>query len=130
MSVSYKELVESWISSFQWLADNPPSDQMVRDALKATIVNYAPKWRDIGKDMDKLVAENERLQAIVNLIDLKQERDGLAKRVIELEQVFIDEGYCSVAGKPIPHVCEPHSGGGSGIPHCRHCGKQMGGGQG
>lgn len=27
-----------------------------------------------------------------------------------------------------PHTCEPYPGGGSGIPTCRHCGAQMGGG--
>jgi hypothetical protein len=55
------------------------------DVLTVFLANYGPQLVDRGIDLDRLYAENERLTAIVALVDLKSERDALAQRVKELE---------------------------------------------
>lgn len=85
--MSYRTLVQGWIDSFE-LATSHPDNAL--NIVKTTIYNYAPQWLDIGTQMDQLVTENERLKAIVNLIDLKNERDDLKQRLDALEKANAD----------------------------------------
>ena len=60
--------------------------------LEQCVISYIEENRELR-------AENERLMAIVNLIDLKNERDALEKRVRELEEE-IDHDNQAALGRP------------------------------
>lgn len=77
--MSYRERMEDLVRALQFAADRAP-------IMTPGIIHYSPQLVDMGIEMDRLYAENERLAAIVNLIELKNERDALAARVAELEQ--------------------------------------------
>jgi len=76
--MGYRDLVQEWTDSLNIAARHP--DRGI-EAVKTTIYHYAPKWLDVGTEMDRLAAENARLRAIVDLIELKNERDRLAAMV-------------------------------------------------
>lgn len=77
--MSSKDRMEEWTRFWLKAADSNI------EAAKVAFINYAPTLVDMGAEMDRLYIENERLRAIVDLIELKEERDRLAKRVAELE---------------------------------------------
>jgi hypothetical protein len=83
--MSYREQMEETVSTLQRAA------QMEKNAAIITIANYGPQLVDMGIHLDRIYAENERLIAIVNLVDLTKERDYLAIRVAELERKIEDE---------------------------------------
>ncbi len=45
------------------------------------LVNYREQFADMGRQLDQAMIENERLKAIVSLIDLKKENDALKTRL-------------------------------------------------
>ncbi len=51
------------------------------DVLKAFVINYTPTWIDTGQRLDRALRENERLQAIADLIALKNENDELKRKL-------------------------------------------------
>lgn len=77
--MSYRERMEEIVEAMRSAFQTRP------DAAIAPLIHYGPQIVDMGIVADKLSADVERLSAIVNLIELKQERDRLAKRVLELE---------------------------------------------
>ncbi len=90
--MSHQDRTREIIKSLRWIAETKAEDCAA--ILLVTLLNYEPTWLDEAKEMDKIVAENERLKAIVDLIYVKQarlkafknERDALAARVAELEK--------------------------------------------
>lgn len=77
--MSYRERMEELTAKIRDCFDENP------EVAKVAFINYSPQLIDMGDVADKLSADVERLSAIVNMIDLKNERDRLAKRVEELE---------------------------------------------
>jgi hypothetical protein len=77
--MSYRERIEELSDAIRDSIGKSP------EVAKVTLINYLPQLIDMGINLDRLLAENERLTAIVNLIELKEDRDRLAKRVSELE---------------------------------------------
>lgn len=78
--MTYRETMEKFVNEARDLLD------MGRhDVLKVFMANYGPQLIDRGIDLDRLYDENERLKRIVNLTELKENHDRLAKRVAELE---------------------------------------------
>lgn len=77
--MSYHDRMQVLVSTLRTtLGQNP-------EVAKVTLINYSPQLIDMGIEFDRLHAENERLKAIVDLVELKQDRDRLAERVAELE---------------------------------------------
>jgi hypothetical protein len=78
--MTYRETMEKFVNEARDLIELKRFD-----VLHVFLANYGPQLVDRGIDLDRLYAENERLAAIVNLIELKKDRDQLAERVGELE---------------------------------------------
>lgn len=77
--MSYRAYIEDIVSSLRNSAD------LEQCVYKTTLAHYGGRLIDCGNDLDRLYAENERLRTIVDLIELKNERDALSARVRELE---------------------------------------------
>jgi len=78
--MSYRETMEKFVNEARNLIELKRFD-----VLHVFLANYGPQLIDCGIDLDRLYAENERLTAIVNLIDMAKERAELKSRVGELE---------------------------------------------
>jgi hypothetical protein len=55
------------------------------DALTVLLAHYGPRLIDMGKEIDRLHAENESLTAIVNMVEIAKERDELRKLIARLQ---------------------------------------------
>jgi uncharacterized protein YwlG (UPF0340 family) len=75
-----REAMEEMLRSFQRAVDTNQHATVVHLAY------YGPELIDMAIRMDRLQAENERLSAIVNLIELKTENDDLKQRLEALEK--------------------------------------------
>jgi hypothetical protein len=84
--MSYRDRMEELTDAIRRSIGKSP------EFAKVTLINYLPQLVDMGVELDRLHAENERLTAIVNLIELKNERDRLAKRVAELGAETANDG--------------------------------------
>ena len=78
--MSHRANMEKLVGEFRGFLDTKRYD-----VLAVFLANYGPTLIDRGADLDRLYDENERLKAIVNLIEMAQERDALKDRVAELE---------------------------------------------
>ncbi len=63
------------------------------EVVLTSLIHYAPRLVEMGIIMDRLAAENEHLRKIVDLIDLKNERDALKLKVAELERRISEGGF-------------------------------------
>lgn len=84
--MTYREDMEKFVNGARNLVELKRFD-----LLYAYLANYGPQLTDRGIDLDRLYAENERLTAIVNLINITTERDELKAKVAELEK-RLEEG--------------------------------------
>jgi len=64
-----------------WLLQNTTT----RDQMFPALVNMRDKLVVFEEQYEKLLEENEKLRAIVNLMELTKERDELKSKVAELE---------------------------------------------
>ncbi len=83
---SYREEMEEFVRQSRELID-----QKRFDVLYVFLANYGPQFVDRGADLDRLYDENERLKAIVNVIEVKAENEALKQRLAELEASPINE---------------------------------------
>lgn len=78
--MSYRDTMEKFVNEARNLIELKRYD-----VLAVFMANYGPQLIDRGIDLDRLHDENERLTAIVNMMDIVKERDALKQRVAELE---------------------------------------------
>lgn len=76
--MTYREHIEQIVNRLQNAADLEPC------VTKTTIAHYGPRLIDFGIDLDRLHAENERLTAIIDLVDMMKERDEMKVHIHEL----------------------------------------------
>lgn len=80
-TMTYRETMEKFVNEARDLIELRRFD-----VLHVFLANYGPKLIDYGIALDRLYDENERLTAIVNMMDIVKERDDLKARVSELEK--------------------------------------------
>lgn len=78
--MTYREIMEKFVNEMHDLIDLGRLD-----AFRVFVAHHGPRLIDRGIDLDRLHTENERLTAIVNLIEMAKERDELRDKVAELE---------------------------------------------
>lgn len=85
--MSYRQRMEEIVENLRFGID------MKQDVARTTLAHYGPKLIDMGQASDRLADDVERLRAIVDLVELKAERDALLSAAQSALDFFDDDRH-------------------------------------